>query len=191
MQAPGRVQVDETVDELARDDLEAIEIARDLARGADRTRAGHRGARDFVGREAADDAGHLFGVLEKLPGRDEGEEVDAVDELHDDEPRLAIGDELVEHHEIRMREIGERAELALEPEEPAGIGMAEELQRDAGVPLRVERLVDDTEPAGAEAALQTKAVGGLEDLERHFLVRCGGASSADFSNCSRSASGMP
>ena len=53
---------------------------------------------------------------------DVGDEVRPVDQLHGDEPRLPIGDELVQRHEIGMREIRERTKLALQPEEAAGIG---------------------------------------------------------------------
>ena len=53
---------------------------------------------------------------------DVGDEVRPVNQLHGDEPWLLIGDELVQGDEIGMREVGERAKLALQPEEAAGVG---------------------------------------------------------------------
>ena len=42
-------------------------------------------------------------------------EIDALHELHGEEPAVFVRDELVEGDEVRVRDVGERAELVLEP----------------------------------------------------------------------------
>ena len=70
---------------------------------------------------------------------------------------VALGDELVERDEVRVRDVGERAELALEADDGAAVDVAQGLERDHLVALAIERLVDDAHAAGAEAALHGEA----------------------------------
>ena len=48
---------------------------------------------------------------------DVGQEVAAVHQLHREEPAILDGKELVEVHEVGMRDVAERAELLLEPDQ--------------------------------------------------------------------------
>src|SRR5262249_21723472 len=84
------------------------------------------------------------------------------DELHREEPFVGVGHELVELHEIRMRDVGERAELSFESIQRVGREVAQRLQRDDGIPASIVRLVDDAETAFAEAALNHETVRSAE-----------------------------
>ena len=91
---------------------------------------------------------------------DVGQRVAALDELHREEPALAVAEELVELHQVRVREVGERAELLLEAVERARRRAASSVfSATRGVALAVERLVDDAEAARAEAAPDLEARG--------------------------------
>ena len=50
-----------------------------------------------------------------------------------------------------MREIGERAKLALEARDRLGLASAQDFQRDGGVVLAIVDLVDDAERAVSQA----------------------------------------
>jgi hypothetical protein len=65
-------------------------------------------------------------------------------------------------HEIRVGDISEGAELALQPIDRARLGEAERLERDRRGTLAVEDLVHHAHPARAEAALDVEAIGSLE-----------------------------
>jgi hypothetical protein len=62
----------------------------------------------------------------------------------------------VEGDEVRMADVGERSELALEAVERVGLVVVEDLQRDRLAALVVEDAVDDAERTGAELGLDTK-----------------------------------
>ncbi len=114
------VQVDERADQLEECGLEPIEIARQRAcRARPRDRLG-TDAGDLVGQHDGRELGRgMRRQLAEPAARDVGDEVRPVDQLHGDEPWLLIGDELVQRDEIGMREVRERAKLALQPEEAA------------------------------------------------------------------------
>ena len=61
-----------------------------------------------------------------------------------------------------MRDVGERAELALEAHQRRGVDVAQRLERHDLVALAIERLIDDAHAAGAEAALDDEAIGAGE-----------------------------
>src|SRR5688572_3127375 len=63
------------------------------------------------------------------------------DQLHRDEPFIPLGDELVQLHEVAMGDVGERSELALEPQQRVRRIVAQRLDGDRGVPDAIERLV--------------------------------------------------
>ena len=80
------------------------------------------------------------------------EPVDALDELHREEPVVAVRPEVVELHEVRVVHVGERAELRLEAVERRRVEAREELQRDVRSTFAVEHLVDRAEAPFAERA---------------------------------------
>src|SRR6185436_20710001 len=96
---------------------------------------------------------------------DVGEEVHAVDELHREEPLLAVGRELEQRAQVRMRDVRERPKLLLEAVEGLRRHAAQRLQRNEAVALAVVRLVDDSESARAEAAVEGETVGPPEFSE--------------------------
>ena len=85
-------------------------------------------------------------------GADVGEEVGPVDQLHREEPAVAVGDQLPEADEVGVDHVGQDAELLLEPVEGRGVEVADRLQGDRLVALAVIRLVDDPHAADAHAA---------------------------------------
>ena len=102
------------------------------------------------------------------------EELDAVDEVHREEPLAGGGDEIAKHDEVRVSEIRESAELALESTNRRGVAVAEPLERDVGVALRVEGREDDTEAAPSEAVFDLEAAAFCErgvQLQIHVIVR--------------------
>src|SRR6266568_6187160 len=86
------------------------------------------------------------------------EEAYPVDQLHREEPLLAVGEQLVEGDEIRVDEVGERSEFLFEPIEGLLTGPAKGFQGDPAAPLAIERLVDDAERAGPEPASQLETL---------------------------------
>ncbi len=90
------------------------------------------------------------------------------DELHREEPMLTIGQQLIQSDQVFVRDVGQRAELALEAVEVRPFGLAEYLEGDTGRTFAVEGFVDDTEPAFAETPNQLEALGAGEDSRWHY-----------------------
>ena len=61
---------------------------------------------------------------------DPAAEIDALDQLHGEEPAVLIGNQLVEGDQVRVGDVGEGAKLVLEPVEPGGIESLQRLQGD-------------------------------------------------------------
>jgi hypothetical protein len=97
-------------------------------------------------------------------GRHVPDEVDAVDVLHREEPPLAPREELVELDEVRVHDVGERAELALEAIERVRVGAQQRLERHARVALGVEHLPDDAERPLAEATPEEEPRRSIVDV---------------------------
>ena len=109
-------------------------------------------------------------------------EVDAVDQFHGEEALFVVDEQLIEAHEIRMRHIGEDAELLLQPKQVGGTAPAEGLERDGFVAKGVVHFVDHAHPAGAQASDDTEPIGprkgslvasGGEQIERMLQKRAG------------------
>ena len=97
----------------------------------------------------------------RLPGpggrrTDEAQEIDAVDEVHREEPIASARHELVERHEVGMSDVGQRAEFALEAVERGRVGVSHHLQSNDPLASPVVGAVHD--PHAPPAKL-------LEDLE--------------------------
>jgi hypothetical protein len=80
------------------------------------------------------------------------DEAAAAYQLHGEEPLVAIGQQLVQRHQVAMAQIGERSKLPLEEIERVGIEPLEGLEGQGELPLTIEGLIDDTKPALADAA---------------------------------------
>jgi hypothetical protein len=78
------------------------------------------------------------------------EERRPVHALHREEPVAALAEQLVELHEVGVRDVGEGAELLLEAVDGRRMQAMETLQRDGGAALVVPRLEDLAEGALAE-----------------------------------------
>jgi hypothetical protein len=89
----------------------------------------------------------------------------AVDELHREEPLVADGEQLEEERQVRVRQIGESAELRPEAIAPTSVEALQRLEGDAEAALSIVRLVDDAEASFAERA------GDLESLRRDRALR--------------------
>jgi hypothetical protein len=112
------------------------------------------------------------GTSETLWDRSEGGS-GALEQLHREEHVVAGGDELVERDEVGMRDVGEGAELLLEAVEAVGIEPAQRLERHRHLALAIERLVDDTEAAGADHLLDGKSTGASEIHARRHSISPG------------------
>jgi hypothetical protein len=79
-------------------------------------------------------------------------------QLHREEPLSVFSRKLVQLYEICMTDVGESAELALEPEQRLGRDVLEPFQRNRRPFAQIANLIDDPEPAGAEPALDNEAI---------------------------------
>ena len=86
------------------------------------------------------------------------EEGDAVDELHREEPLVAVREQLVQGHEVGMGDVGQGPELLLEAIERAPGADPQRLEGDVGVALPVQDFVDDAEGPGAQPPLYDEAI---------------------------------
>ncbi len=99
-----------------------------------------------------------FGRLERaVPRTYPAEEAHPVEELHREEPLVALADQLAEAHQVRVMEPFDRPKLPLESREPVGREIAQRLERDPRVALAIDRLVDDPHPALAEGSNDLEA----------------------------------
>jgi hypothetical protein len=86
------------------------------------------------------------------------EEVAALDVLHGEKPGLALREQLVQSHEVRVMQIGERAELALEAVDAERVDTPQRLERDLGFALPIERQIHRAHAAFTKAALDREAI---------------------------------
>ena len=108
--------------------------------------------------EVAGEAGEGRQVSDLALGPDVGEEARAVDDLHREEAVLRLDEELVEVDQVRVRDVREGPELALEAVERVGVGVRQGLEGDGPIAPAVVGLEDDTHGACAEASADLKAI---------------------------------
>src|ERR1039457_2219722 len=83
----------------------------------------------------------------------------SLDELHGEEPLMAVRQQLVQSGQVGMRDVGQRAKLVLQPVKSLFTGPAQRFQRDDAVPLEIERLVNDPERALSQPAFELETRG--------------------------------
>src|SRR5581483_10454717 len=96
-----------------------------------------------------------------LPARLAGhprEHAYALNELHGEEPDVFFGEQLVEVDEVGVAQLGERAELALQPVDGVGVDGGEGLERDVVAELFVPRAPHDAHAALTEPAAKLEAL---------------------------------
>jgi hypothetical protein len=88
----------------------------------------------------------------------------AAHQLHREERGVVVGDELVQLDEVRMAQLGEVAELALEPRQALRVRATQDLERDRRRAARavIEDLVHRAETAAPEVAHDLEALGAGE-----------------------------
>jgi hypothetical protein len=106
-------------------------------------------------------------VERRGPGPRVREQVPALDQLHGVKPVAVFADQLAQAHQVRVRQIGERAELALEAPQVLRIERAQRLERNARTALVVPRLVDHAHTARPQPALDGEALGAGELARKH------------------------
>jgi hypothetical protein len=96
--------------------------------------------------------GRRRGPLVPLGPAQPGDEVDALDALHREEPEIVVAAQLVERDKVRVRQIRHHAELRLEPEQPLGVEVRQRLQRHPRPVVAIDGVVDRTHPPRAQHA---------------------------------------
>jgi hypothetical protein len=99
------------------------------------------------------------------------EEIDAVHELHREETIRAVHDELVQRYQVRMRDVCQAAELALEAVDVGRPRTKQRFQRHDFVADPVVNFVDDAHAAGAQLLAQCEALGSSELRARSKRAR--------------------
>src|SRR4051812_6085450 len=82
------------------------------------------------------------------------EKVRPFEQLHRHERLVSVGEQLVELNEVRVCQIGERAEFPLQPMQR--IRIMQNFQGESGVLLAIEYFIDDAEAAMPHLALDNK-----------------------------------
>ena len=90
--------------------------------------------------------------VEPAAGSDVAEEVGPLEQVHREEPLPAVGLERVQADQVRVAEVGRRAELALEAVEPGAVDLRQELQGHAVAAGDVHGLEDDPHSAPPQLA---------------------------------------
>ena len=100
--------------------------------------------------------------IEFIDGAARIDELAAVDPLHRDEAGVTVGEELHQLHQVRVADVGEAAELALERQQIVGRGAAQRLDRNVAIDLAIVRAKDQPDRALADALAHVEArdVGG-------------------------------
>ena len=97
------------------------------------------------------------------------EQIDAVDELHREERVVRLGDELAQPDQVRMMDVLQRPELALDPRDGVRVVVQDRLERDPLVALDVDGLVDHSHPTLADPTNHLEARGQGELEKGHDL----------------------
>ena len=98
-----------------------------------------------------------------------GHQVHTVDDLHGQEPLVALGDQFVELDDISVRQPGQGSKLALESIHPRSLRPAQLLERHLHAALAIVDRVDHAHPSLAEGTNPLEALGhkGQVSHRRH------------------------
>ena len=98
----------------------------------------------------------MISLCRRIPRNDRRanvcQEVDAFDQLHGEEPTLAVGNQVVEGHQVGVGNVGQGAKFLLEAKQRHGVRPLDGLERDSLVAFAVIGLVDDSHAAAAQLA---------------------------------------
>jgi hypothetical protein len=95
------------------------------------------------------------------------------DQLHRHEPFISLGNELVQLHEIAMGDVGQRAELALEPQQRVRRIVAQCLDGDRGVPNAIKCLVHHAKGPRPDAPSDLEP-GAADEIAAQHVGTCTG-----------------
>jgi hypothetical protein len=98
--------------------------------------------------------------VERSPGSHAAEEVDAVDQLHREEPAAVVVEQLAQRYQVGMREVVQDEELVAQPVQRVQRRRTQRLHRDRAAAVVIVRGVDHAHAAAAEHALDLEAVAG-------------------------------
>ena len=108
-------------------------------------------------------AAHVGGFqFRRRAGAHVTEEIHPLDQFHREEPVVSIRDQLVEGYEVRMSDVGKRAELLLETVQTGRIRIGQLFQRHCLLPRAVLGFENDAHSTGTNTPLNDETVvGGL------------------------------
>ena len=129
-------------------------------------------------------------LVEPAAGPDILEEVNAPEQVHREEPLRAVGLQAMQADQVRVADIGGRAELALEAVEPGPVNIRQQLERDAIAPHEVHRLEDDPHAAAPQLADQP-VVAQPAGRQRLVVHRLAGRARARVARMTTSIPGTP
>ena len=87
-----------------------------------------------------------------------GHEIDAVDQLHREEPPIVLAEELVQLDHVRMADVGQGAELALEAEQGLRVEVNHGLERHGLAAHEIARAMDDPHAACPQATIHLESL---------------------------------
>jgi hypothetical protein len=102
------------------------------------------------------------GWIRRVVGAHPSEQIDAVDQLHREEPLGVEADELAEGAQVGMLQILQRAKLVLETQDRLGRERAQALERHQNTALAVVGFVDHAHAAFADAPAHLEAAVGAQ-----------------------------
>ena len=119
------------------------------------------------------------GSVELAVGPDVVEEIDALDQVHGEEPLVAVDLEAMQPDQVGMAEVGGRAEFPLEAVQSRAVHLRQHLQGDAVAAVHVDGLEDDAHAAPPQLADQAKVAEpagrpSLEGCRRGGVATTGG-----------------
>jgi hypothetical protein len=90
------------------------------------------------------------------------DKINAIHELHREKPMLAVGEQLIELHQVGVVQVRQTAKFLLETEKEVGVRLLQDFQRDSIVSLCVIGEINDTERAFTQAPFDPEALRTLK-----------------------------
>ena len=98
------------------------------------------------------------------------QEILTIEQLHREEARGLVDDKVVQRDQVRMAQIGQTSELALELVDLLDVGIGDRLERDLLAALLVVSLVHDTHSAGADSPHDVVPAGASRFLDHPLTI---------------------